>query len=215
MTTTGGGAGRDGHGAVGAPLGRAVAPTEGAAPEHAARMRLFVAVDVPDGVRAEVETAVAPLRQLAPSLRWTEPSQWHLTVAFLGGTKPALLDGVRNAVGAVAAEAHPFTLRLSGTAGTFRGGVLWAGLEEAPMLAELAGALHDRLAPLGFDLGDEPFQGHLTLARASRGDHRTTEVAERYRGPRSPWTVRGVALMRSRLGIGGSRYTTTQRWALG
>lgn len=183
--------------------------------DRAARMRLFVAVEVPDGVRDAVEAAVAPLRPLAPALRWTEPAQWHLTVAFLGGTPPGQLTEVREAVGDVAAAAHPFTLRLSGKAGTFRGGVLWAGLEEAPMLAELVGALRERVAPLGFDLGDEPFRGHLTLARASRGDHRTAEVAERYQGPRSPWTVRNVALMRSRLGIGGARYTVTQEWSLG
>jgi len=201
--------------------GAVPSPHEGADPagsrevDRAARMRLFVAVDVPLGVRTAVESAVAPLRPLAPALRWTEPAQWHLTVAFLGGTPPGQLTEVREAVGDVAAAAHPFTLRLSGKAGTFRGGVLWAGLEEAPMLAELVEALRERVAPLGFDLGDEPFRGHLTLARASRGDHRTAEVAERYQGPRSPWTVRNVALMRSRLGIGGARYTVTQEWSLG
>lgn len=178
-------------------------------------MRLFVAVEVPKEACRAVEAATAPLRPLVPGLRWTEASGWHLTVAFLGSTPPDRLDTIRGAVAEVAAQGHPFTLRLSGRAGTFRGGVVWAGLEDAPMLAEIAGALRVRLAELGYEFGDEPFHPHLTLARAGRGEPRLEELAQRYAGPRSAWTVRHLALMRSRLAIGGARYSVTGQWPLG
>ena len=47
-------------------------------------MRLFVAVVPPDAALAELEDAVAPLREAAPELRWTGAASWHLTLAFLG-----------------------------------------------------------------------------------------------------------------------------------
>jgi hypothetical protein len=57
---------------------------------------------------------------------------------------------IERAVGETAASAHPFTLRLSGAAGVFTGGsggVLWVGLEDAPMLEELAAGLRRASGP--------------------------------------------------------------------
>ncbi len=179
------------------------------------RMRLFVAVDVPEQVTQEVEAAIAPLRASAPGLRWTEADSWHLTAAFLGGVEASMVDRVISAVARAAAGSHPFTLRLSGTAGTFPGGVLWADLEPAPLLDELAAALRVHAAALGLPGEDRPFHAHLTLARSARGTRLPDDLVERYDGPRLPWTVRSIALMRSRLAVGGARHETLERYILG
>lgn len=185
------------------------------ASDRAPRLRLFVAIDVPEQVIAEVDEAVAPLRTGVPGLRWTATDAWHLTVAFLGGVEASALADVERAVARAAAGSHPFTLRLSGTAGTFPTGVLWAGLEPAPLLDELAAALRVHVAALGLPGEDRPFRAHLTLARTARGTRLPDDLVERYEGPCSPWTVRSVALMRSRLAVGGSRYEVCERFGLG
>jgi RNA 2',3'-cyclic 3'-phosphodiesterase len=179
------------------------------------RLRLFVAVDVPEQVTEEIEAVITPLRAAAPGLRWTETGSWHLTAAFLGGVEASLLDKVTSAVARAAAGSHPFTLRLSGTAGTFPGGVLWAGLEPAPLLDELAAALRVHAAALGLPGEDRPFHAHLTLARSARGTRLPDDIVERYDGPRLPWTVREIALMRSRLAVGGARHEIIERFILG
>ncbi len=186
------------------------ASTESRAP----KLRLFVAVDVPEHARAELETAVAPLRAAVPGLRWTSSEGWHLTVAFLGAVEPAALPPVETAVGRAAAGSHPFTLRLTGEAGTFPG-VLWAGLEPAPLLDELAASLRVRFAALGRAPDERPFHAHLTLARAARGSRLPEDLVERYQGPNCPWTVRSLALMRSRLAVGGARYDLHREYQLG
>ena len=50
-----------------------------------AQYRLFVAVMVPEEVKAEIERAQAELRRALPEARvtWTRPEQFHLTLKFL------------------------------------------------------------------------------------------------------------------------------------
>lgn len=189
-------------------------PVSGVRPraERPARLRLFVAVSVPEGVRTAVDQAVAPLRADAPELRWTDAEGWHLTVWFLGSVEPDRMPEVEAGVARVAATGHPFTLRLSGAAGTFPSGVLWAGIEPAPMLEELAQGL---AMQFGGEM-ERPFHAHLTLARTSGGVRRPPkQLAERYEGPTAPWTVRHLVLMRSRLAVGGPRYQVCNEWPLG
>jgi 2'-5' RNA ligase len=182
--------------------------------DRPARLRLFVAVDVPENVAAEVDAAVAPLRASAPGLRWTASGNWHLTAAFLGSIEETLLPRITDAVARAAAGSHPFALRLSGSAGSFPG-VLWAALEPAPLLDELAAALRVHGAALGLPGEDRPFHAHVTLARTARGTRLPEDLVERYEGPRSSWTVRSIALMRSRLAVGGAKHEVCQRYELG
>ncbi len=187
------------------------------ASDQAARLRLFVAVSVPDPIRVAIDEAAAPMREAVPGLRWTDPESWHLTLAFLGGVPREQIGPIERAVGETAASAHPFTLRLSGAAGVFTGGsggVLWVGLEDAPMLEELAAGLRRGLGAVAPAVDAQPFQAHLTLARSTPNQRIPGDLVERYAGPRHPWTVRRLALMRSRLAVGGARYGVWAEWPL-
>lgn len=179
------------------------------------RLRLFVAIDLPAEVVAAVDQATDPLRVAEPLARWTTSADWHVTLAFLGGTAADLLPPVEAAIAEVAREVGPFSIRLTGTAGTFGDRVLWAGLSQPPLLNHLVAGVRDRLDVLGFAADEEPFVPHVTLARAPRRLQLDPGLAHRYRGPGSVWTVREVALVRSRLGIGGTRYSDVRRWSLG
>lgn len=179
------------------------------------RLRLFVAVEVPEPVRAAVDAVLAALRPRAPQANWTAAAGWHLTLAFLGGVEAERVEAVEDALAQAAGEVEPFTLRLDGTVGTFGGRVLWAGLEGSAPLAALAGHVRDALAPLGFPPEERPFHAHLTLARARRGGRLPRDLAADYAGPRPAWRVERLALMRSRLGRGGARYEVHASWPLG
>ena len=53
--------------------------------------RLFVAVAVPDDVKAKMEAAQADLRRVLPdrNVRWARREQFHLTLRFLGDVEAA------------------------------------------------------------------------------------------------------------------------------
>jgi len=130
--------------------------------------RLFVAVDVPESVRAEVRDAVEPLRERFPKARWVPTPNQHVTLKFLGPTWPRLLGWVKQAVGDVAAVHQPFQTHV-GSFSAFpterRARVLWASLDDpAGRFGALASGLEDALEA-EFPRDERGFTPHLTVAR--------------------------------------------------
>jgi 2'-5' RNA ligase len=173
---------------------------DAAGDEEAAR--LFVGVWPPPEVVAVVSALERPAFDV---LRWTSPERWHVTLAFLGSVpaarvaevQAALVDAMADASAAPEARLGPSTRRVGRT-------LLWVPVEG---LEELAGDVRHALRDLlpGAAL-DEPFQGHLTLARA-RGRHGMP--ASLAGVPiEARWLVREVRLVRSELDHSGARYTT-------
>ena len=180
------------------------------------RLRLFTAVEIPDPVTASILAVLPPLRRARPGLRWTDPTGWHLTLAFLGWVPPERLEPIREALAAAARRVDPFPLALTGAAGSFRSGVLWAGLAEQPALHRLAEEVNGALeAVVELPEKGRAFRPHLTLAR-TRGRDRgeAAEAARGYQGPLLAWTVERVVLMRSHLSKVGARYETVGAWPL-
>jgi 2'-5' RNA ligase len=144
-------------------MARDRASREGAKP-----LRLFVALEIPDPVRALVEEAVAPLTERHPSARWVPRQNQHVTLKFLGSTWPRLVDWVRAAIEEVAAARGRFEVGVAGL-GAFpserRARVLWAGLDDADgRMRDLAAALDEALRR-EFAPEKRAFTPHLTLAR--------------------------------------------------
>lgn len=178
------------------------------------RARLFVAVEIPARVRGAVEAAARPLRLAQPHARWVDPSALHLTVAFVGEVGDDERRAVESACAEAAATVGTFDLALSGRAGTFGRGVLWAGVENSPALDRLATAVRGALVARGLPGDDRPFHAHVTLARAGRATRIRPRAAEDYDSPRLTWRVEHLVLMRSRLGQGGARYRVAGEWPL-
>ncbi len=112
--------------------------------DTAVMSRLFVALVPPPAVLAEVERAVAPLRDAWPHLTWVEPANRHLTLAFLGEVDDRVRPELSVRLARAARHHAPLPLAL-GEAGTFtgRGGAntLWLAVREPGRLARLAGSL--------------------------------------------------------------------------
>ncbi|MGQ0671178.1 MAG: RNA 2',3'-cyclic phosphodiesterase [Actinomycetota bacterium] len=131
-------------------------------------LRLFIAVDVPEHVRAVVADAIEPWRERFPRGRWVPKQNWHVTMKFLGSTWPRLVEWVTQTVAEVARHAEPFESRLEGL-GVFqspqRARVLWAGLTDPDgWFRALAAGLDESLAE-EFPPEKRPFTPHLTVAR--------------------------------------------------
>ncbi len=131
-------------------------------------LRLFVAVEVPEPVRAALAEAVAPVRERFPKARWVPLENQHVTVKFLGSTYPRLVEWVIATVAEVASCLEPSETRVTDL-GVFpnarRARVLWAGLDEpGSAVTRLAAGLDEALAR-EFEPEKRPFTPHLTVAR--------------------------------------------------
>src|SRR5215469_15818171 len=150
-------------------------------------MRLFVAVTPPDTALAELEHAVAPLRDAAPELRWTGSASWHLTLAFLGEVREEILPDLQARLERAAHRYPPQRLAIAG-GGAFpsarRAQVLWAGFSADDCVL---GALADSVAAGARRAGAPPpgahnkFRAHLTLARC-RAPADVSDLSQRLAG---------------------------------
>ncbi|MBB5848503.1 2'-5' RNA ligase [Micrococcus endophyticus] len=152
------------------------------------------------------------------ALRWTDPEQRHLTLAFHPEVPAGAVDDVVADAGRIAAGHAPLDLHLAG-AGEFSHRTLWVGV--GGQVRQLGALLAEPW--LADDDGRDRRRAHLTVARVSgaaprprgrrRGEPRppapaTVLLAEAvhaltvYRGPQ--WTADGVEVVASRLGEGRS-----------
>jgi 2'-5' RNA ligase len=167
-------------------------------------LRLFVAVDVGEPAKAALARAVEPYRPRHPGLRWVEPGQWHITLAFVGSVPTERAATVEEVAAATVQGTAQLRLKLDGGVGTFDGRALWVGVEHHDGLKALADSLVERLAEAGFDMETRRFVPHCTIARTPRGAWLPADLTNELRPPVVAWTARQVTLLRSRLRIGGS-----------
>jgi RNA 2',3'-cyclic 3'-phosphodiesterase len=187
-----------------------------AARPEAKPLRLFVAIEIPEGVKDTVEGAFAPWREAFPKARWVPRENLHVTLKFLGKTWPRLSDWVPAQVEEAAADVSRFRARLRGV-GSFpsakRGRALWAGFEETDPIAELAAEIEAALDD-EFPTEKRPFHPHLTVARSDP----PLKLPTAYSGTElesDVWDVDHVVLFRSHLGRPAPRYEPLARFPLG
>lgn len=184
--------------------------------------RLFAALYPPPDVAARVYAACAPLRDAAPTVRWTTAPALHVTMRFFGDVAPATATGVARAIDEAAALFDPMPATIRGV-GAFpswsRARVVWAGLEGDPKLELLHHELEVRAVALGFEVEGRVFRPHLTLARlpadAGLDLRRAIRTAARGVRLREPVMIESIRLMASRLEAGGADHSESHRAQLG
>ncbi len=182
-------------------------------------VRLFIAIVPPAAVLAELDSAVAPLREARPELRWAGPPEWHVTLAFLGEVAETAVPELAERLGRAAAR-HPARELAVNGAGAFprqsRATVIWAGVRSAVDLAPLAASVAAGARRAGAAVPDEgrSFRAHLTLARCRRPAD-VTDVTDALAGfAGRAWIADEVVLIRSTLGDGRPRYDRVEGWPL-
>jgi 2'-5' RNA ligase len=186
--------------------------------------RLFIAVEVPPKVKADLTVAQEQLRGGGAPVKWVAPEAMHITLHFLGETKVALLPPLGAALAAALARHRPIGLRIAG-AGAFpnlrRPNVIWAGIAGATAeLGRIQAASGKALESLDLPRETRQFRAHLTLGRVRR---EATPAQQEQLGMaiRSlpalaplPWNVDRVVLFRSELRPDGPVYTEIRDWRL-
>jgi 2'-5' RNA ligase len=175
-------------------------------------MRLFVALDLTEPVRAALTQFCDALRIEFPAARWVRGEGIHVTLKFIGEVKEEIVAPIENAL-SVVQSAAPAELHFRG-AGFFpdarRPRVFWAGIDASPNLADIAAQIETRLEVLGIARESREFKPHLTLARISetRGIEKLHAALNKC-GPVDFGTVltNEMYLYRSELGRGGAKYT--------
>ncbi len=127
-------------------------------------MRVFVAVPVPEEIRAK---AAAAGREIAgEGISLVRPENMHLTLRFIGEVQPHEVERIASELAGVDFKSFPCTVRGAGVfPDEHHVRVVWVGVGSGGELEALAAKVAGALKGTG---GDERFSAHLTLARVKR-----------------------------------------------
>jgi 2'-5' RNA ligase len=142
-------------------------------------VRVFVALVIPEEVRAAIGRLIEKLRPTSRIPRWVRIEGIHVTLKFIGEVPPEKIEPIKASLsqiqftkfpsaGSAWRPPKPIDLKFHGV-GFFpnerRPRVLWAGIEAGAELGALAAAVETSLEPLGIPKEQRIFSPHLTLAR--------------------------------------------------
>ena len=176
--------------------------------------RLFIAISLPEPVRAAVTTLQTPSRHV----RWTPVEQLHVTLRFLGDIEPEVYETLVKRLADVRVE--PFVLPIE-SVGVFpqKGPphVLWVGVGSGhPRLHQLRKQIDDTLLALGLDVELRAFHPHVTVGRCN--EHAGSAVSawlrthREFAGP--VFLVESFDLYASELRPGGAEHRLVAQFPL-
>ena len=185
-------------------------------------IRSFIAVEVPQSLRAKLEEVQRELKRADADVRWVRPESIHLTLKFLGSVSGGELEKLGGSIAPIISSWAPFEVRLHGL-GCFPSSrsprIVWVGIEQGSAEAlSLQKAVENRAAEVGFPPETRPFKPHLTLGRirSSKGKASLAQAVENLRDVEiGSYPVNEVYLFKSELKPSGAVYTKLQTFPMG
>jgi 2'-5' RNA ligase len=177
-------------------------------------MRIFISVDLPATIKAEVSAFQEAFKETRASIKWARPESLHLTLKFLGEIDKARLSEIKDVVSTLTGRHRRMTLSLNGI-GVFPNlsnpRIFWVGLGgETEKFASLAEEIDLGISALGFPREDRSYNPHLTIGRF-KSPHGASELisqARQYPLPELTFSISEVNIMRSILNPQAAVYTS-------
>jgi len=194
-------------------------------------VRIFIALDIDEGIRERIRTFMAGVRGFGPDVGWVREESLHVTLKFMGDKPPKTVEKIRKALAGLHGQPIEIAFRGYGFFPTPEAPrVFWVGIQASKHLSELAAALDVSAAALGMPEEDRAFSPHLTLARRrggsgaprrNSGDGPNTgfqRLQQKLAAMPTPefgtMTAREFFLYESQLSRNGARYTKLERFVL-
>ena len=133
--------------------------------------RVFIAIRIEPGNEFMKMFSTFRTALKNENIKWTEISNIHITLVFLGDTHENRVKEIDNLLAEICSGIRSFNLELSG-AGVFRSmndpRVLWAGISRSTELDVLHKKVTSGLKETGTLMEERPYSPHLTLGRIKR-----------------------------------------------
>jgi len=180
-------------------------------------MRLFIAIEIPRGVREQVAALQQQLNHPFNKIRWVQSESIHITLKFLGETKPELIPELKQAIKG-ALPFVPFKMSLQ-QLGVFPDlhfpQVVWCGIHEGGgLLKNLVERIESIAESLGFEEEKRSFHPHLTLGRVKFLKEKNWFI-QKITGTRfatEEFEVDHFNLFQSELGEAGAKYSILETY---
>lgn len=172
--------------------------------KEAVMPRLFTAFDVP----SEIAQSLILLRGGLLSARWIEPSDFHVTLRFIGDVSPSQMRDIDRELRYISRS--PFTLTLDElmSFGGDRPRAIVARVQPHPLLMEMQAEQERIMRRLGLPPEVRKYTPHITLARLKGTSAQDVAfyLAQCGLFVKRSFDVSRVLLMSSRHSVGGGPY---------
>ena len=167
-------------------------------------IRLFTALEIP----GEIAGRLTRLQRGIEGARWIEPSDFHITLRFIGDVPEDIANDVDEALQEIGFD--PFEIEIEGV-GEFGGKkphALWAGVRPSEPLTRLQARHESAMRRVGLKPETRNFTPHVTLARLKGIEppevYRFIEANNLFATPR--FEVSRFVLFSARTSTGGGPY---------
>jgi RNA 2',3'-cyclic 3'-phosphodiesterase len=175
--------------------------------------RLFAGLEIPSHVAGMLST----LRGGLPGARWMEPSDYHITLRFIGDIGNRAASDIDSLLMDVSRSAIPLKIAGLGSFGGDKPHSVYAAVEQSRELSELQGEVDRLIRACGVETDKRRFLPHVTLARLKAAS--SLDVADylSVRGwfPPQTFVADRFALFSSRVSTGGGPYIVEATYPLG
>ncbi len=181
------------------------------------KIRTFIAVDLPQDVKMEVDKLTTEFRNEGPGINWVKAGNLHITMRFLGDIDENMVPELAENIKTNTCGFSKFDLSLKGLGGfpnLIMPRVIWIGTEGGKRkLLDLATSVE--LACIGSKFGksDKRFLPHLTIGRVKTpsGIEKLLKKIERTPFESLPFEITEVTIFKSELSPAGPKYTALEK----
>lgn len=184
-------------------------------------MRVFVAIGIPETIKAGIATVRSRLKETGVDAAWSRPEGLHLTLKFLGEVSAEAVPEILQALAVASSNTGRFRLGGDGV-GTFpnpaSARVVWIGITgDVGKLVALQATVEKAMVGLEMARDYRPYTPHLTLGRIRHIRKRDPwlkglEGVKDFKIPR--FDVTAISLISSEFGPRGAVYRELGRVAL-
>lgn len=184
--------------------------------------RLFVAAPVSMATVSALTTASETMKRAADgaglSLRFVPPANFHITLRYLGWSRPEAVHALRDTLAELVEGVEPLSVAVRGV-GAFpnkdKANVLWAGVTETTGgLLRLSEALDRACADLGWPSDGRGFEPHITLARTKEVANVDPVLLLLSEQEFSKFRIDEIVIYESLMKPSGSEYVAIARFGL-
>jgi 2'-5' RNA ligase len=185
-------------------------------------MRVFLAIDINESVKREMENIIKKLKRLGANARWVRPDNAHITIKFFGEISESEIELIMEKIKEGIADIIDFNIAVE-KLGVFpeygkNPRVVWAGVRVGKELEKLYNELNKRFSKIGFPEEHKEFKPHLTLCRIKNSSGLSglkKGIAENENHSFGEISVDNIILYKSELTSNGPVYSIIRKFSFG
>lgn len=172
-------------------------------------MRTFLALELPENIRKQLQTVSSRLQaHNLRKIKWVDPHNYHITLTFIGETDNGkeVSDAIADSFGRLVSPefSEPELTLVPGKAPR----ILWVEYKcSSQEITVMNKRFRQKLAELGYSLDNKPLRFHVTLARIKGGvSPQFTQDVLNMRIPPIKFISESLTFYESRLKPEGAEY---------